>query len=172
MSSFLLRCVILSLTLSGPVLVWTALVAAPPDEPPGSGGGGGFEPGTSAGAPPSNEDCENAFPFPVGMALTSTTAGAVVDDVPFCGTAAKAPGIWFSVLGTGTTLTATTCDLFGGSADYDTRINVYCVLRRDFLRGDLGAFGHGEQWVCRHKKAPQYAGLLFSMSRLPSPVDV
>jgi len=61
--------------------------------------------------------------------VSGTTIGATFDDVGFCGTGNSAPGVWYTVIGTGNTMTATTCEnqSFPGSADYDTKISVFCL---------------------------------------------
>jgi len=64
-------------------------------------------------------------PLPVPSVTGATTVGAPFDEAPFCEAEVDAPGRWFTVIGTGTTVTASTCPLLGGDADYDTRINVY-----------------------------------------------
>jgi hypothetical protein len=52
-----------------------------------------------------------------------TTTGATLDAAPLCDTSITAPGVWYTVTGTGTTITASTCtDFFG----YDTKLSVYC----------------------------------------------
>lgn len=63
------------------------------------------------GAPIPNDDCIGAFPAPVGVPLCvmGSTAGAMADAVPSCPAAPTAPGVWFSVVGTGGQMTFTTC---------------------------------------------------------------
>ena len=74
--------------------------------------------------PPENDDCLNAIPIAVPSFTSGTTINANIDSTfPFCVTSITSPGVWYSVMGTGTTITATTCtNLFG----YDTKISVYC----------------------------------------------
>ncbi|MEE9295365.1 MAG: proprotein convertase P-domain-containing protein, partial [Phycisphaerae bacterium] len=75
-------------------------------------------------AAPVNDLCEDAIPIKVPSFTLGSTDGANIDDTfSSCGTAITSPGVWYSVMGTGTTITATTCtDFFG----YDTKISVYC----------------------------------------------
>ncbi|MHC4413828.1 MAG: nidogen-like domain-containing protein [Planctomycetota bacterium] len=75
--------------------------------------------------PPENDFCENAIgPLAVPSVTDGTTAQATEDDdAPFCGTGITSPGVWYTVIGTGTTMTAKTC---GPLFDYDTKISVYC----------------------------------------------
>jgi hypothetical protein len=85
----------------------------------GGGGGGG----------PANDLCADAIAIAVPSTTAGTTVGATIDTgAPFCLTSVTAPGVWYTVTGTGGTLRATTCDApgFGGSATYDTKISVYC----------------------------------------------
>ncbi len=79
---------------------------------------------------PSNDLCDGA----VSVGVPSITAGTTVDattddDQEFCGTGITSPGVWYTMIGTGNTMTATTCDApgMGGSATYDTKISVYCA---------------------------------------------
>lgn len=74
--------------------------------------------------PPSNDLCDNA----IAVAVPSTTAGstdaATIDSAfPTCGTSITSPGVWYSVTGTGNTMTASLCN---GVALYDTKLSVYC----------------------------------------------
>jgi len=80
-------------------------------------------PGAVALAGGPNDLCTDAIPIGVPSLISSTTAGATADGAPFCGTSQTAPGIWYSVVGTGNTITATTCTSFFG---YDTKVSVYC----------------------------------------------
>ncbi len=75
---------------------------------------------------PPNDACRDAE---FVTALPFFTAGSTrfaTGDVPpatTCGTPVSAPGVWYSFLGDGTTVTITTC---GVETDYDTQLNVYC----------------------------------------------
>ncbi len=81
-----------------------------------------------------NDECDGAMGLNVSAGSATTvmgsTSGATLDSgAPFCGTSVTAPGVWYSVTGTGNTMTASTCPeggQGGGSADYDTKISVYC----------------------------------------------
>lgn len=75
----------------------------------------------------SNDACATPQMVAVPSVTNDTTVGATADTAPFCGTSDTAPGVWFSVAGNGTTLTASTCETVGGgSSAYDTKISVYC----------------------------------------------
>lgn len=83
--------------------------------------------------PPSNDACADADG---PLAVPSTTFGSTLfatDDssqAGLCGTSIGAPGVWYTVIGTGNTMTATTCS---GFFDYDTKLNVYCADCGDLL---------------------------------------
>jgi hypothetical protein len=74
------------------------------------------------GPPPPNDECVDAIPLSVPDSVTGSTIDATDSEAPFCDTDVSAPGVWYTVTGTGNTMTATTCDGFA----YDTKINVYC----------------------------------------------
>jgi hypothetical protein len=80
-----------------------------------------------------NDVCEDAIgPLEVGSVTPGSTSGATADEPPDidCGTSVTAPGVWYDVIGTGNTMTASTCndgDPSTGGADYDTKISVYCA---------------------------------------------
>jgi hypothetical protein len=73
--------------------------------------------------PPSNDICEDAIPVAVPSVTAGTTTDAGIDwpDMPDCGVIITSPGVWYSVIGTGTTLFAELC-----GATWDTKISVYC----------------------------------------------
>ncbi len=76
------------------------------------------------GKTPENDLCENAIRLSVpGSAVGFTNDATIDDEFPFCGTSITAPGVWYSVIGTGNTITATTCSEI---TEFDTKINVYC----------------------------------------------
>jgi hypothetical protein len=77
--------------------------------------------------------CEDSVgPLEVGSVTPGSTTDATLDEPPSidCGTSVTAPGVWYTVVGTGNTMTASTCndgDPSTGSANYDTKISVYCA---------------------------------------------
>lgn len=76
-----------------------------------------------------NDLCADAEMVAVPSVTPGTTIGATDDDAPLCGTSVTAPGVWYTVMGTGNTMTASTCNDGNpdtGDADYDTKLNVYC----------------------------------------------
>jgi len=76
-----------------------------------------------------NDDCVNAIPVAVPSLTSGTTVGATSDAAyPFCGTGITSPGVWYTFMGTGTDLVASMCEnSSNGSADYDTKVSVYCL---------------------------------------------
>ena len=76
-----------------------------------------------------NDECANAVPIAVPSLTAGATIGATTDNAyPLCGTAVTSPGVWYTFTGTGTDLLASTCSVSsGGSADYDTKISIYCL---------------------------------------------
>ena len=85
--------------------------------------------------PATNDDCNDATSVDVGpggsVDIAGSTAQATIDVTPACGTSVTAPGVWYSVIGNGNTMTASTCN----QASYDTKITVFC--------GDCGEGGAG-----------------------------
>ncbi len=68
-----------------------------------------------------NDLCAGAADVFAGVDLPGTTAGATVDDAPFCGTSNTAAGVWYRYSASGGDVTASLCD----QADFDTKISVY-----------------------------------------------
>jgi hypothetical protein len=93
-----------------------------------------------------NDFCYSAFPVPIGcdpVTVSGSTTNATFDpDAGFCGTSVTAPGVWYTVEGTGSEMTASTCN----QADFDTKISVYtgsceslvCIGGRDDAAGCSG----------------------------------
>jgi len=68
-----------------------------------------------------NDACVDAAPIACGATVSGSTAGATFDNVGTCGTSNTAPGVWYSVVGDGGQITASTCN----QASYDTKISVF-----------------------------------------------
>ena len=70
-----------------------------------------------------NDLCANAEALSLGLPVAGATTDATTDPGAgtFCGTSISAPGVWYSIGGTGNTMTASLC----GSA-YDTKLSVFC----------------------------------------------
>ena len=91
---------------------------------PGATGGTGTFTMTQISIP-ANDDCANAIAVAVPSGTPGTTEFATTDSegFPFCGTGITSPGVWYSVTGTGNTITASLCD---GNTAFDSKISVYC----------------------------------------------
>ncbi len=88
---------------------------------------GFIECGCNTDAPP-NDLCADAVAVTVPSLTAGTTIFATLDPVGDCGTSTTSGGVWYSVTGTGNFMTATTCENQSppGSADYDTKISIFC----------------------------------------------
>jgi len=82
--------------------------------------------------PPSNDECDNAINVAVPSSTFGSTLGATFDpnapsscpDVTGFGDVfVTSAGVWYSIIGTGNTITVSTCS---PSTDYDTQLSVYC----------------------------------------------
>jgi hypothetical protein len=71
--------------------------------------------------PPPNDLCSDAIPLSCGASIEGTTVLATFDNVGTCGTSNTAPGVWYTVSGTGQPVTVSTCT----AASYDTKISVF-----------------------------------------------
>lgn len=90
--------------------------------PGAMGGTGTFS--TQCISVPSNDLCANAIPVAVGSTTPGTTNFATTDTgAPLCGTSVTSPGVWYTVTGTGNTMTASLCN---GATAYDSKVSVYC----------------------------------------------
>ena len=75
---------------------------------------------------PANDLCEDAQgPLAVPSTTQGTTTAATAElGLPQCeGIPITSPGVWYSVLGTGSSLTASLC---GPGTSFDTKLTVYC----------------------------------------------
>ncbi len=88
----------------------------------------GLDCGTPCPIPPANDDCENAELVAVPSSTQGNTDLANGETLPFCGTSDGAPGVWYRVIGTGNTMTATTCNPY---TDFDTKLRVFCHTCED-----------------------------------------
>mgnify|MGYP003571894847 CR=1 FL=1 len=80
-------------------------------------------PSAAGGDGVSNDDCSGAISVGANSSTNGSTTGATIDGTEACGTAITAPGVWYTVVGTGNSMTASTCGPFFG---YDTKVTVYC----------------------------------------------
>jgi hypothetical protein len=75
--------------------------------------------------PPPNDFCQDAILLEVPSEVFGTTLEAMPDTQFYpCGTSIDSPGVWYKVIGTGNTMTATTCNPYFFT--YDTKITVFC----------------------------------------------
>jgi len=69
------------------------------------------------------DSCYNAPTLAIGQEINGTTVGFTIDTVATCGTTlSSSAGVWYKVIGTGDSLTVTTCFATG----FDTKIGVFC----------------------------------------------
>jgi hypothetical protein len=84
------------------------------------------------GAPPPNDACINAIALLIPSLTNGQTGSATTDGDVDCGNTA-APGVWYSVIGTGRQIVASHCPAQGGIASYDSWISVYCGSCTDLV---------------------------------------
>ncbi len=87
-----------------------------------------------------NDDCETSIPIACGSITEGSTAIAIGDGPPECGTPISAPGVWYNISGVSGTVILSTCAAPG----FDTKLNVYTGACDDLdcVDGnDDGAFG-------------------------------
>jgi hypothetical protein len=81
---------------------------------------------------PVNDDCDNPTSVSPGSTVSGSTFGATDDPEAFlCGSAAAAtaPGVWYTLTGSGKEITLSTCN----QATYDTQLSVYCADCEDLI---------------------------------------
>jgi hypothetical protein len=73
---------------------------------------------------PANDLCSNALPLTCGQRVTGSTESATAtgDPTTFCDDTVDGGGVFYTIAGTGGSITLTNCDLF---TDYDTKLFVY-----------------------------------------------
>lgn len=94
-------------------------------------------------APPANDECVNAQALTIPSQTTGSTVSATVDNAPACGTTTvpTAPGVWYTVTGTGHTITASMCN---NSTNWDAQLGIFtgpcgsltCVAGNDDAGGN------------------------------------
>jgi hypothetical protein len=110
------------------------------------GANGNFSLSIACTPPPIvNDNCSGALPIACGQTVSGSTTGAGVENVSFCGTSlSTAPGVWYTITGTGGLITLTTCN---AGTNYDTKLGVFsgtcgglvCVAGNDDATCALGA---------------------------------
>ena len=73
--------------------------------------------------PPDNDHCDNAEAVTAPATIFVNNDLADDDTTPTCVTSAPGHGVWYSVVGTGNTMTVSTC---GAGTDFDTKLQVFC----------------------------------------------
>jgi hypothetical protein len=73
--------------------------------------------------PPANDYCEDAVGLLVPSRVQGTTVSATNDHTSLCSNTQTAPGVWYTVVGTGHTMTASLCNT---TPSWDTKISVAC----------------------------------------------
>ena len=75
-----------------------------------------------------NDECTMAEgPLSLNTNTAGSTTNANFSNVGTCGTTHTAPDVWYTVTGTGNTMTASTCNM----ANYDTKISIFCAECED-----------------------------------------
>ena len=74
--------------------------------------------------PPANDRCANAIAMSCGQTVTGTNTGytATGDPTGSCGTAVRNGGVFYTVVGTGANITASTCN---AATNFDTQVFAY-----------------------------------------------
>ncbi|MEI7801978.1 MAG: T9SS type A sorting domain-containing protein [Bacteroidota bacterium] len=70
---------------------------------------------------PANDDCSGAIVMNCGDIVTGSTLTAAADLAGLCGTQPTAPGVWYTIVGDGSVMTASLCN----GTTWDTKLNVY-----------------------------------------------
>ncbi len=90
----------------------------------GRGGGGRLSSEMASNAPPPNDNCSGALSIPVGDSAFGNNSTAGPDETPTCfDVPTPGHGLWYSVTGTGNTMTVSTCSDY---TSFDTVIQVFC----------------------------------------------
>jgi hypothetical protein len=73
---------------------------------------------------PVNDFCSNALPLVCGQRVTGSTESATAtgDPTTFCDDTVDGGGVFYTIVGTGSSISLTNCDL---ATDYDTKLFVY-----------------------------------------------
>lgn len=88
-----------------------------------------------------NDFCSGAIPVNCGDVVSGSTDQATIDNAGTCVTSNTAPGVWYSIQGTGGPINANTCS---AGTNYDTKLSVYT--------GSCGSFtcvtGNDDDFTC------------------------
>ena len=83
---------------------------------------GGSGPPPPPPPPPMTGPCDMALPLLCGQTVTGSTLNSAIAQAPTCGLVFPRYGNWYTLVGTGLSITLSTC---GGATNYDTQIGVY-----------------------------------------------
>ncbi len=85
-------------------------------------GAGSYILSITCAAPAGNDNCSGAIPLSCGQTIAGATTGNSDSNPPACGGAGDgaSPGVWYSVVGTGASITASTC-----GSGFDTQVAIY-----------------------------------------------
>jgi hypothetical protein len=75
-------------------------------------------------AQPVNDQCANAITLGLPSLTLGTVVNATADVAPDCPYSPR-NGVWYTVVGTGNMMTATTCGVGGSNANFDSIISIY-----------------------------------------------
>ncbi|GAB2702909.1 hypothetical protein GCM10011495_00090 [Hymenobacter frigidus] len=105
------------ITVSAPAGVTTGLITV-------TGPGGIGTSGTNFTVPPANDFCANAIALACGQTVSGTTVGATTtgDPTGSCGTSVDGGGVFYTLIGTGGSISVTTCNAGPG---FDTKLFVF-----------------------------------------------
>ncbi len=74
-------------------------------------------------SPPSNDSCSTAEILTIGDRVFGNNFAASSDNAPVCDTDSPGAGVWYSIVGTGNTISISTCN---PGTDFDTSLQVFC----------------------------------------------
>ncbi|MCB9293729.1 MAG: hypothetical protein H6559_11500 [Lewinellaceae bacterium] len=73
-------------------------------------------------AQPSNDTCANAIALSCGTLVSGANQGASSDSLPSCGLTNPGKTVWYTIIGTGWEMTATTCF---PATDFDSQVGIF-----------------------------------------------
>jgi hypothetical protein len=87
-----------------------------------TGGGGGGGGGGGDVSEVENDLCSGAIALQCGTTITGTNVGSNPNALPSCVLLASGGGVWYSIVGTGSPITISTCN---AATDFDTQLAVF-----------------------------------------------
>ena len=106
---------------------------------------------------PSNDFCDNASPLTIGSISSGTTSGGSDEGLPFCGLAdnQSSSGVWYTVVGRGGSLLASTCTGDDSDIDFSTQISLFEGDCEDLVCVDGMASGD-PNFACVDQPGPRW----------------